>query len=59
MVKLSELQVKTVWPDADDTIDCEECKDPVGKFAEEVHVLNDNESYLICSRCGTIYKVKD
>jgi hypothetical protein len=58
MVKLRELDLKTVVPDGDDTIDCHDCKYPVGTF-EDVYIKNDGITYKICPVCGEIYKVKD
>jgi len=58
MVKLAELKLKTVKPDADEMIDCHNCRYPIGKF-EEVYLRKTNETYMICPECGEIYKVKD
>jgi uncharacterized protein YbaR (Trm112 family) len=58
MVKLSELNLKTVKPDGDDTVDCPECKFPIGKF-EEIYITKEDQTYMICPQCGEIYKVKD
>jgi len=58
LVKLSDLKLKQVRPDADDTIDCENCGTPVGTF-DEVYVSKDDETYKICQKCGEIYKIKD
>jgi len=57
MVKLKELDLKTVRPDADETVDCI-CKNPIGPL-EKLYIHKDNQIYLICPQCGEIYKVKD
>jgi len=58
MVKLKELDLKTVRPDADETVDCVGCKFPIGPL-EKIYIHKDDQIYLVCPECGEIYKVKD
>ena len=58
MVKFKELDLKTLRPDADETVDCHGCKLPIGPF-EKIYILKDDQVYLVCPDCGEIYKVKD
>jgi uncharacterized protein with PIN domain len=58
MVKLKELKLKTVKLDTDEADDCLKCGTPFNLF-DKILVRDDHQEYVVCDKCGEIYKVKE